>query len=186
MRIVFIGPPGSGKGTQAQRLKDHLGIAHLSTGEMLRDADLAGTELGRQAAEYMDAGKLAPDDVVLGVVVERLLSPDCAKGCLFDGFPRTVSQAKALDQLLAERDMPLDLAIALDVSEDRLKRRLLARGRRDDNEATIAERFRHYRKLTQPLVEYYRGRGILREVNGEGTPNEVFARVKQAVESAVV
>jgi len=186
MRIVFIGPPGSGKGTQAQRLSDHFGIAHLSTGEMLRDAQAAGSELGQRAAQYVDAGRLVPDDIVLAVVVQRLLGPDCAAGCLFDGFPRTVPQAKALDKLLAERGMALDLVIALEVPENQLKQRLLSRGRRDDNEATIKERFRHHRKLTEPLIDYYRGRGILREINGEGTPSEVFERVKQAVQSAVV
>jgi adenylate kinase len=184
MRIAFIGPPGSGKGTQAQRLKDYLGIAHLSTGEMLRDAHQAGSELGRRAAEFMDAGKLVPDDIVLGVVVERLTEPDCAAGCLFDGFPRTVPQARALDELLAERGMPLDLVVSLELPESLLKERLLARGRHDDNEATIDERFRHHRQLTEPLLDYYRGRGILRLINGQGEPDDVFARIKQAIDSA--
>jgi adenylate kinase family enzyme len=115
MRIVFLGPPGAGKGTQAQRLKEYLHVAHLSTGEMLRDAFEAGTPLGQEAACYMNAGQLVPDDVVVGIVVDRLAEKDCLHGCLFDGFPRTVPQAEALDRLLAERSIPLNLVIALDV-----------------------------------------------------------------------
>jgi adenylate kinase len=183
MRIVFLGPPGAGKGTQAQRLRDHLGIAHLGTGDMLREAEEAGTKLGREAARYMSAGKLAPDEVVVGIVGERLSEEDCANGCLFDGFPRTVPQAEALDQMLSERQMPLDLVLALDVPEPRLVERLLARGRPDDDRATIRERFRQYHSLTEPLLEYYHGRGLLRQISGEGTPEQVFARIRSAIDT---
>ena len=185
MRIVFLGPPGSGKGTQAQRLKDHLDVAHLSTGEMLRDADQAGTPLGREAARFMNTGQLVPDDVVVGIVVDRLAEKDCLRGCLFDGFPRTVPQAEALDRLLAERHhMPLDLVLALDVSEPLLMERLLSRGRPDDDRETIRERFRQYNRLTQPLLDYYRGRGLLRQISAEGAPDEVFAKIRGAVDAA--
>jgi adenylate kinase len=185
MRIVFLGPPGAGKGTQAQRLKDNLGIAHLSTGEMLRDAARAESRLGLQAARHMQAGELVPDEVVVGVVADRLAEKDCARGCLFDGFPRTVPQAQALDQMLERRGMPLDLVLALDVPAERLVDRLLARGREDDNRDTIEERFRQYNRLTEPLLAYYSRRGILRTIDGEGTPEEVFDRVQQAVESVI-
>jgi adenylate kinase len=184
MRIVFLGPPGAGKGTQALRLKDYFGMAHLSTGEMLRAAGEAATPLGREALEYMQVGQLVPDDVVVGIVADRLAEPDCASGCLFDGFPRTEPQAEELDQMLAQRHMPIDLVLALQVSEDQLIDRLLSRGRMDDNRETIRERFRQYNDLTEPLLDYYRRRGILRMIDGEGTPDEVFERILKAIQSA--
>jgi adenylate kinase len=184
MRIVFIGPPGAGKGTQGQRLQQHLGIAHLSTGDMLRDAGRAATPLGLEANQFIRSGQLVPDDVVIGIVSQRLAQPDCAAGCLFDGFPRTVPQAVALDKLLAERGTPLDLVLELQVDEERLTQRLLARGRVDDRHRTILERFRQYHQNTAPLVDYYRQRKILRHVDGHGSPQEVFERIKAVIDAA--
>lgn len=184
MHIVFLGAPGSGKGTQAQRLKDHLQIAHLSTGEMLRHAEEEGTKLGHEAARFMHAGQLVPDNVVVGIIFDRLTAKDCQRGCLLDGFPRTVPQAEALDGMLAERRTPLDMVIALDVPESLLEERLLSRGRADDDPETIRERFRQYHDLTQPLLDYYQAKGILRRVNAKGTPDEVFARISREFEVA--
>jgi adenylate kinase len=184
MQIAFVGPPGAGKGTQALRLKDDLGVVHLSTGDMFREAEQAGTELGRQAAEFFRSGKLVPDEVVVGIIDERLQQPDCDAGCVFDGFPRTVAQAEALDAMLAGRGRPLDLVLALEVPDEVVSQRLLARGRMDDSPQTIRERLRQYHQLTRPLLEYYRRHGLLRSIDGTGTQEQVFARVRTAVDAA--
>jgi adenylate kinase len=182
MRIVFIGPPGAGKGTQAARLTGDLGIPHLSTGDILRLAKQQGTDVGRLAAEYMDQGLLVPDPVVVAVVGDRLESPDCARGCLFDGFPRTVGQAQSLDEHLNAAGTPLDGALVLNVARDELLRRLFARGRGDDELDTILRRFDQYQIQTAPVLEYYRQRGILRSVDGSGTPDEVYQRLRAAID----
>jgi adenylate kinase len=184
MRIVFIGPPGSGKGTQAHELQKRLGVAHLSTGEMLRDAVQAGTPLGLEAARSMQSGKLVSDDVVVGIVAQRLDGSDCKFGCLFDGFPRTVPQAETLDRMLHQRGDRIDLALELRVNPDALVQRLLARGRIDDQMETIGERFREYERLTQPLLDYYRRQGILRVINGDSSPGEVFAQIEAVIDEA--
>ncbi len=182
MRIVFLGPPGAGKGTQSARLTEHLGIVHLSTGDMLRDAKAAGTPVGKMAGEFMDSGRLVPDPVIVQVVGDRLSRPDCAAGCLFDGFPRTLGQAQALDEFLAASQTPLDLTLHLNVPEDDLVRRLTSRGRDDDNPQTVRRRFKEYKALTEPLLEYYKQRRLLRSVDGSGTPDEVFQRILASID----
>jgi adenylate kinase len=186
MLIVFIGPPGAGKGTQAKRLLDYLGISHLSTGELLREAKATGSELGKLAAQYMDQGRLVPDSLVVEMVDEKLREPQYAKGCLFDGFPRTLAQARALDQTLEKRGTPLTLVLELRADQDELVNRMLKRaaqeGRADDNPQTIAHRFEVYRQQTEPLIDYYRFKGNLSIIDAMGTPDQVFERIKAAVE----
>ena len=179
MRIVFLGPPGVGKGTQAARLTALLGIPHLSTGDMLRDAAEKRTPVGLEAQQIMNQGQLVGDEIVIRIVSERTASPDCTNGYLLDGFPRTTAQAEALDKLLTERSTPLDLVLQLTADEQQIIARLLARGRADDNEDTIRERFAQYDAATKPLVEYYAQRGLLRPVDGGGTPDEVFDAVRR-------
>ena len=188
MMLVFIGPPGSGKGTQAKRLVEHLGIVHLSTGELLREAKAAGTPLGNLAMQYMEQGRLVPDDLVLKLVAEKLNEPKYSDGCLFDGFPRTLNQARAFDESLARRGTPLDLALELRADERELARRMLLRasaeGRSDDNPQTIAHRMEVYHQQTAPLIDYYRFQGILKVIDALGTPDEVFDRINAAIKQA--
>jgi adenylate kinase len=181
MFVVFIGPPGAGKGTQAERLIDLLKIAHVSTGDLLRKAISDGTELGRQASEYMQAGKLVPDELVLGIIGECLDDPKLQGGALFDGFPRNVDQAKALDELLAKRGTPLALVLELQVDKDELVQRLLARKRADDNLETITQRLEVYRNETAPVLKHYADKGLLEPIDGQGTPDDVFDRIKAIV-----
>jgi adenylate kinase len=183
MRLIFIGPPGAGKGTQSQRLIDKLHVPHLSTGDMLRDAVKNQTPEGQRAIEFMDRGKLVPDDIILAMVARRIAEADCAKGCLLDGFPRTLAQAEALDSLLAKQNIPLDAVVELRVDEDALALRLSERGRTDDRPEVIRERLDTYRRQTEPLVEYYRQKGLLRSVDGDGTPDEVAERIVTALAS---
>lgn len=181
MRVVFIGPPGAGKGTQAQRVADELGLIHLSTGEVLRESRDAGHAVGLEAAKYFEAGRLAPDDLVVHLVDDRLEKTDCQQGYLFDGFPRTLGQAESLDTLLAGHGTPLDAVVELVIPKDELFKRLSARGREDDQEETVHERLRIYTEMTEPLLGYYAGRGVLRKVNALGTPDQVFERVVAAL-----
>ena len=179
--LVLLGGPGAGKGTQAAKLKDHYGIPHVSTGEILREARASGSELGKKAAESMDAGKLLPDDIILGIIGERLGMPSMASGFLFDGFPRTIGQAEGLDRLLSERGAGLDAVVSIDVPDavvvDRLLKRAEIEGRSDDNRETIAERLRVYYEQTAPLKKFYTKAGILRSVEGVGTVDEIFNRI---------
>jgi adenylate kinase len=178
MRIVFIGPPGAGKGTQAERIVAAYRLAHLSTGDMLRAARDAKTEIGLKAEGYMSRGQLVPDDIILGIIAQRLKRPDCRAGYLLDGFPRTIAQAEALDAMLRGQNAPLDAVLELDVPEDELFRRLAGRGRTDDQPEVITQRLVAYRQQTAPLLEYYAKQGLLKKVNGLGSVEEIFARVK--------
>jgi len=184
-RLLLLGPPGAGKGTQAARLVERLGIPQISTGDMLRAAVAADTEVGRRAKEHMDAGRLVPDEVVIGVAEERLRQPDAGRGFILDGFPRTAGQAAALDALLARLGVRLERCVALRVDEDELVQRLLRRaqieGRTDDNEEAIRTRMQEYRRKTQPLTDHYRAAGVLAEVDGEGSVDEVAKRIEEAL-----
>ncbi len=186
-RLLLLGPPGSGKGTQAELLVRRLGIPQIATGDMLRAAVRAETDVGRKARGFMDRGELVPDEVVIGVAEERLRKPDAAKGFILDGFPRTPAQAEALDEMLSRSGVELERCIALRVDEDELVSRLLRRAelenRSDDNEETIRTRMRVYREQTRPLVEYYSQRGVLQEVEGEGDIDDVASRIEEALRS---
>ena len=181
MRIILLGAPGSGKGTQGQRLMARLNVPQISTGDLLRAAVAEGTELGRKAKTAMDAGQLVADDVVIGMIDERLGQPDASDGFILDGFPRTQPQAMALDSLLRRIDQPLDCVVNLDVDSEEIVKRLLARGRSDDSEKTIRERLGVYAAHTKPLLDYYRNRGLLAVVPGVGDMDSIYERVLQAI-----
>lgn len=171
MRLVLLGPPGAGKGTQAQLLSDALNIPHISTGDLFRSNISQGTDLGKQAQEYMDAGKLVPTEVTANMVRDRLSQPDAAEGFLLDGFPRTIEQADLLEAMLKDMDVELDAVINYQVSEDVVVERMLSRGRNDDNESTIRTRLQVYREETAPLIDYYEGR--LLNIDAEGSVEDI-------------
>ncbi len=185
-RMILLGPPGAGKGTQATSLIDRLGIPHVSTGDMLRAAVVAETPVGLKARAVMEAGELVSDEIVIGIAEERLSEDDARKGFLLDGFPRTIAQAEALEGLLEKLGVALDCCLALTVDNDAIVERLLKRaeieGRADDNEETIRERMREYDAKTAPLLDFYRSRDRLVEVDGMGTIEEVGERIKQALD----
>jgi len=185
MRIIFLGPPGSGKGTQAKLLAERLGVPAISTGEILRASVREGTPLGLQAKAVMEAGELVSDDLMIGLIRARLMMPDAARGFLLDGFPRTVDQAEALERLLAGNGTPLTAVFNLSVPEtvlvDRMHGRAIEEGRADDRPETILERLRVYRQKTEPLAGFYRGRGILMDVDGMGDIEEISERIDQAL-----
>lgn len=177
LKVVLLGPPGAGKGTQAQLLSARLGIPAISTGDMLREAVAAGSELGRRVEGIMAAGKLVDDALMAEVVRDRLAKPDAGSGYLLDGYPRTLPQAKTLEGILEESGQQLDAVVMVDVPVDELVRRSLLRGRADDTEEVIRERQRVYREKTEPLIGYYRERGLLREIDGHRPVDEVTAHM---------
>lgn len=179
MRLLFVGPPGAGKGTQAARVAERLGIPHISTGEMFRHHVSNGTELGLQVDSIMKAGEYVPDELTVAMLEQRLTEPDAESGFILDGFPRTAGQVEALDALIGDRG--LDAVVVIEVDEDALVERLLARGRADDNEDTIRTRFDVYREQTAPLLAIYGERGMILPVDGMGEIEEVTERMLSAL-----
>ena len=185
LRMVILGRQGSGKGTQSERLVEAFGCVHLSTGDVLRAAVAAGTEVGRQAKAVMDSGALVGDDIMNAIVRERLAAPDIeARGVLLDGFPRTADQANALEAILDDLGQRLDVAVNIDVPVAEVTARMLGRGRSDDTAEAIERRLELYERQTAPLLDWFEARGLLATVDGIGTPDEVFERVTAAVDHA--
>jgi adenylate kinase len=190
MRLILLGPPGAGKGTQAKLLVEHYGIPQLSTGDILRAAIKAQTPLGLEAKAVIDRGDLVSDEVVNGIVAERLDQPDAQKGFVLDGFPRTIPQADALAEMLAARNVKLDAVVEITADAETLTRRIVNRAkenasagaRTDDNEDVIRNRLNVYREQTAPLVSHYREQGLLRTVDGMRSVDEVAAAIRRAVE----
>ncbi|HUJ04464.1 MAG TPA: adenylate kinase [Rhizomicrobium sp.] len=195
MNLVLFGPPGAGKGTQAKILQEKRGLPQLSTGEMLRAAIAAGTELGRKCKAIMDSGDLVPDEVVVGIIAERYDAPDCANGAIFDGFPRTIPQAEALDAMLAARGKKIDLVIALTVDDDaligraekRVKETIAAgqKPRPDDTPETVRNRLVVYYNNTAPLLGYYTRQGKVVSVNGMAPIEEVTREIAKVLDSKI-
>lgn len=181
MRLVLIGSPGSGKGTQAERLKLELGVPHISTGDLLRSAVKAGTPLGNKAKAVMEAGNLVSDEVMLGILEDRLAADDVANGFILDGYPRTLPQADALESLLQRLGQPLDAVVELQVPAERIvertRKRFEAEGRADDEPDTVRKRLEVFARQTAPVVEFYRQHGQLQEVDGVGSIEEVYNRI---------
>lgn len=186
LNLVLFGPPGAGKGTQSQKLIDKYKLMHLSTGDILRGEISQGTPLGTEAKKLMDDGKLVPDDVVIGMISNKLDQNQQAEGFIFDGFPRTVAQAEALDDLLTEKGKVIDSMISLEVAEDELERRLLLRGKEsgrsdDANPEIIKKRIAEYKSKTTPVANYYKQQNKLSTIKGEGSIDEIFNEIVQLI-----
>jgi adenylate kinase len=190
MNILLLGPQGSGKGTQAKRISAEYAIPHIATGDMLREAMSAGTPLGLQVKPIYDAGRLVPDDLMIGLIRERLDEADSREGFVLDGFPRTTAQADALDAMLREigRELTVvfELQISDDICTDRLAKRAVEENRPDDTPEAIRTRLELYHRETEPLVEHYRAQGILVGIHADATVNEVFAEIQAALEQVAV
>ena len=190
LNIILFGPPGSGKGTQAAKLVEEFGLIHISTGDLLRGEIANNTKLGLEAKSYMDSGALVPDDVVIGMINEKLNNNKDTKGVIFDGFPRTVAQAEALDRLLEEHGTFINVLLSLEVSEEELKKRLLQRGetsgRTDDQDVSVIEnRIREYNEKTAAVGLYYNAQGKHEKVKGEGSIDEIYRSLCDAIHSKV-
>lgn len=184
MRIVLLGAPGSGKGTQTDAIIERYGVSTVATGDLLRAEVSAGTELGQRAKPYMDAGDLVPFDYVLGIIENGLnaLARINPRGFMMDGFPRDLAQAEALDKLLDKINQPLDAVLFIDVDYEEIVKRLLGRGRADDNEETIRNRLRVFEEKTAPLIDYYKRKGLLHTVKGTGTVDDISARIRSILD----
>lgn len=212
MNIILLGPPGAGKGTQAKMVAEKFSLQHISTGDMFRETAASGSELGKKLQSFMSKGALVPDDVVIEIVKERLSKPDCEKGFLLDGFPRTLAQAKSLDDLLKSMGKKIDHVVSISVEDEAIIKRLSSRRvclacgasyntitqkpkvegvcdkckgkvvlRADDNAETVKNRLSVYKNQTSPLIDYYKNKKVLREVNGEGSVEEVFKKISDLV-----
>ena len=188
LNIVIFGAPGSGKGTQSDKLIDHYNLFHISTGDVLRDNIRRGTELGKIAKGYIDQGQLVPDELIIDILAQVLdeNKDQAAQGVIFDGFPRTIPQAEALEQLLADRGAQIDAVVGLEVPEEELIKRILLRGqmsgRADDNEETARKRLEVYHNQTSPLKAYYEEQGKYRAINGLGSIDGIFELIKEALD----
>jgi adenylate kinase len=186
VNILLLGPQGSGKGTQAKRIADEYGLVHVATGDILRGAIAAGTELGKQVEPILASGGLVPDDKMIELIRERLQEDDAQDGFVLDGFPRTQPQAEALDKMLQEIDRPLDAVFELQIADDPCMKRLLKRaeleGRKDDTREVIARRLKTYHEQTEPLVEHYRTRGNLVGIHADEPIDQVFAEIQKALD----